>query len=200
MQIQWQDQARELQLCSTRSPAVSFEGRPDKVPCARAEAMQPVNGHTQTCLFFQSRPSRSRATGLLSTSLKALHSSQMVPQVRSHFRSVLPSMFLVESPPWAFNMPATIDLGKFSSRIKSTRSCSCSYSGSLLVFLRAHFRAGNVSCCYADEHQYRKHKKQPFSRYYPWQSMPGLLVRLWALFLNFPGKAFWLNMRLASAF
>lgn len=53
MQIQWQDQARELQLCSTRSPAVSLEGRPDKVPCARAEAMQPVNGHTQTCLFSE---------------------------------------------------------------------------------------------------------------------------------------------------
>lgn len=91
--------------------------RPENYSCAQQghplfhlkedQTKFPVPGQKQCSLlmgihkhvFFQSRPSRSRANGLLSTSLKALHSSQMAPQVRSHFRSVLPSMFLVESPP-----------------------------------------------------------------------------------------------------
>lgn len=113
-----------------------------EAPRVRAAALLPACSHpfvcTQRCGFCQHTWKEQRHTaGQLCT-----QASSLCQGSNSRFQQI------------------------FESK-QSTCSCSLSHSGALLVFFESCFRAGNASCCYADEHRYRKHKKQPFSRCYP---------------------------------
>lgn len=132
----------------TPTPTISFGGPPHRWKL-------PMSGQQHCCLSAAAPSCAHTELSFFPANLPG--AKQPVSRAASHCRLAL-HPHLQPLPGWQLWIPADFQVKKEHLQLFPQV-----FWGLANIFESTVFRAGNASCCYADEHRYRKHKKQPFS-------------------------------------